>query len=175
MTSVEPRGREQVPSRTQVGYYPRMHAKLLGTALLCAAIVVPSTARADEGSAQRTWGWVATGTGAAFLGVGTYALFKSRSAADDPTYDDYRKQSVPSGEDACDHARAMGRDDIVELCDGNEKWSTVFWITMPVGFVLTGTGIYLLATAPSKPGPAGWQLAPSTNARGGRLDLSYRF
>ena len=144
-------------------------------AALCALVFQSSLAGADDGSTQRTWGWVATGTGAAVLGIGAYALFTARSYADDPAYARYRENEVPSGENTCDFATAKGRKDIVDICDGNETWGTVFWITVPAGIVLTGTGVYLLATAPSEPVKAGWRLSPRTSPHGGSLDVSYRF
>ncbi len=155
-----------------------MRARGLGAVALAGALACAAPVAADEpsaGSAQRAWGWVATGTGAGFLGVGTYAFFKSRSYADDARYDEYRKTEVPEGEDACDYAAANANQAMVDVCDGDETWSTVFWITAPVGLVLTGTGVVLLATAPTEPARAGWQLRPKTSPRGAALDFTYRF
>lgn len=155
-----------------------MWREVSGLLAFCACVGLPAVAHAEgssSGSSQRAWGWVATGAGLAFLGVGTYAYFAADSYADDPAYEDYRKTEVPAGEDACKYAESKGRDDIVDVCDGNEDWKTVFWISVPVGLAVTGTGIYLLATAPSEPAKAGWQLSPRTSPHGGRIDLTYRF
>jgi predicted ribosomally synthesized peptide with SipW-like signal peptide len=151
-----------------------MWQKVLGLLAFCVLTLQPSAARA-EGSSQRTWGWVAAGTGAAFLGVGTFAYFNSDSSTDDSAYDEYRRTEVPEGEDVCKYAAAQGRDDIVEACDGSDDYKTIFWVTMPIGFALAGTGVVLLATAPSEAPKAGWQLRPRTSPTGARIDLSYRF
>lgn len=137
----------------------------------------PASASSSGGtdSPRQTWGWIATGAGAAFVGVGIYSYVKATKANNDEAYQDYREQEVPRGENGCDWAESHGRQDIVELCEDNKTYKTVFWVTTPIGLLLAGTGIYLLATSGEAKDTARLTVAPAVGTRGGGLDLRYRF
>lgn len=135
--------------------------------------VASSSSGAD--STRQTWGWIATGSGAAFLGVGIYSFVKSANANDDEAYDEYRTNEVPKGESACDWADSHGRQDIVELCEDSKTYKTVFMVATPIGLLLTGTGIYLLATSGQSKDTGRLTVAPAVGPRAGRIDLNYRF
>ena len=96
-------------------------------------------------------GYIGIGVGGALVLTGSYFGIQTLGQIKDSEYEDYRKTAVPEGEDACKYAEATGRSDIVDVCDRNKRDKTLFWVLTPVGAVLAGVGVYLLASGDDKP------------------------
>lgn len=161
---------ERASSRVRVEWNRRAAVSAEGTP-------GPAPDRRPRGTApntRRTVGYVVTGAGAVLLGVGAYSLVQVISSKNDPAYDDYRK-TTPAGTNTCNMAASQGRKDIVDICDTNKKYTTLFYITAPVGVVATGAGIYLLATSGGDSEGARLRVTPAAGPRAGYLDVSYRF
>ncbi|MBK7579991.1 MAG: PEGA domain-containing protein [Myxococcales bacterium] len=110
----------------------------------------PTGDHGKSGGNNKLLGYIGVGVGGALVLTGTYFGIKTLSQKNDAAYEDFRKGSVPDGEDACKYAESKGRDDIVEFCDKNKRDKTLFWVLTPVGAVITGVGVYFLATSGDK-------------------------
>jgi hypothetical protein len=119
------------------------------------------TSDKSTGGSSKLLGYAAVGVGGALILTGSYFWIRSAGQTKDDTYEDFRKSTVPEGEDTCKHAESVGRDDVVDICDKNKRDKTLAWVLTPVGAVVTGVGVYLLMSGgDDKPAAAKRRPAP---------------
>jgi hypothetical protein len=123
--------------------------------MVAAAPTAPALAPAP---AATDWpfvgGLVAVSGGALFLFVGQYALFRLNDAVRQDEMKSYRA-TVPAGESACEKARAgfdagtgaASPEDVAALCDEAERLEIVRDVALPVGFLATAVGLWLVGTS----------------------------
>ena len=131
-----------------------------------------------SGGTGKMLGYIGIGVGGALVLTGSYFGIQTLGQIKDSEYEDYRKTAVPEGEDACKYAEATGRSDIVDVCDRNKRDKTLFWVLTPVGAVLAGVGVYLLASGDDKPAsakPPRVQPMLGLGPRGGELRVNVAF
>ncbi len=131
-----------------------------------------------SGGTGKMLGYIGIGVGGALVLTGSYFGVQTLGQIKDSEYEDYRKTAVPEGEDACKYAEATGRSDIVDVCDRNKRDKTLFWVLTPVGAVLAGVGVYLLASGDDKAAsakPPRVQPMLGLGPRGGELRVNVAF
>jgi hypothetical protein len=115
----------------------------------------------NRGKTQRTLGWAAGGVGVGTLVVGGIfvGLVAERKSAADPHCPE--KRCDATGQAAIDRANTF---------------ANVANVTIPVGAVLTGVGVVLLATAPKAPRPLrALHVHPTVSASGAFVGIDAEF
>jgi len=100
----------------------------------------PEADQTQDGTAQRTWGWVLGGVGLVGIGVGSYFGVRTLSK---------KKES----DDHCDAANWCDQEG-VDLRDDALRSGDISTVAIGVGAAGLVTGVILLLTAPSGPEPA---------------------
>jgi len=136
---------------------------------------------ADSGGGSgKMLGYIGVGVGGAMVLAGGYFGIKTLGQRSDSKLEEYRKNDVPKGSNACDYASSQDNTDIVNICDANKRDKTLFWVLTPVGAVVTGVGVYLLMTADDKK-PESAQTRPRVQPmldigpKGGQLWMNVTF
>lgn len=91
-------------------------------------------------------GWSAIGVGGALAAAGAFFWFDSSQQSNDEVWKSHLALT-PSNRNPCEW-QADG--EIQALCDANSRSRLLALTLMPVGAILAGAGVYLLATAPKQ-------------------------